>query len=235
MAATRWLTALALCLSGCSLLVSPTELTGDGPRPDGPSGDAPAVEHPILPDLTPVDVPQTQDKELPGDVAPPKDVVLPDLGPLLDATCLPACAGKTCGAPDGCGGICSPGTSCTCGTGLAPVCGADQLTYWNACLLQKAGVAQINVGECTSPAVCYITIAPKCPSGAACVTLYLTETGCQDSTNGLGTCWVLPPVCPSGQAIWRQGCEVAGPGLCFERCAAIKQGGWFVQDTINCP
>lgn len=106
--------------AGCSLLVSPSEVT-DGARPDGPL------------DLRPADAPL----EGAGAESVPLDVAgaegwLDQAGP--DA-CVPSCAGKTCGASDNCGGSCQSGSCPANETCVAGVC--KDCTRWSLPLADK--------------------------------------------------------------------------------------------------
>lgn len=73
-------------------------------------------------------------------------------------TCTPSCAGKACGAADGCGGLCSAG-SCgvgtTCGGGGVP----NQCGCTPSCAGKACGASNGCGGTCTSG---------SCPGGAAC-------------------------------------------------------------------
>jgi hypothetical protein len=74
-----------------------------------------------------------------------------------DTSCIPQCAGKACGAPDGCGGKCRQGT-CPAGT----TCGGGGVANQCGCAAQCAGKA------CGAPDGCGGVCAGYCPLGSAC-------------------------------------------------------------------
>ncbi|KYF69972.1 hypothetical protein BE11_40480 [Sorangium cellulosum] len=81
-----------------------------------------------------------------------------DCEPPPPPPCTPSCAGKACGAPNGCGGKCSSG-SCPAGT----TCGGGGVAYQCGCTPQCSGKA------CGAPDGCGgICTGGACPAGEAC-------------------------------------------------------------------
>jgi hypothetical protein len=72
--------------------------------------------------------------------------------------CQPSCAGKTCGAPDGCGGTCQAGSGCCTPSCSGKLCGAS-----DGC-------------------------GGKCSSGSGCCTPSCTGKSCGSSDGCGGTC-----------------------------------------------
>jgi hypothetical protein len=140
----------------------------------------------------------------------------------LDADCLPTelCERSDCSAPRG---FCEQ-RPLFCPPEPDPVCGCDQVTYWNDCVRRQAGATALVRGECRRGAVrCFS--GPDCGvSGARCARL--VPPG-QCPPPGPGTCWVLPPTCtPGADPLRWLGCS-NGPGStptppCADTCNAIR-------------
>lgn len=147
------------------------------------------------------------------------------------------CDRATCGEPFG---------RCTrvpafCAPDLAPVCGCDQVTYWNDCLRRLSGMSMAAPGECVRGASCLTRGETECPSASArCGRLLTNPTGCRPDVPG--TCWVLPSDCPRddrGQPVgggWEE-CGAPGPGpspmKCMGLCETIRSEKVFKRSPPN--
>ncbi len=106
--------------------------------------------------------------------------------------------------------------------GPFPVCGCDNVTYWNDCLRKAGGVSAASMGECENGATCGGPNKETCPAfGASCAHLFFGPPG-PCSVDAPGQCWVLPAKCPpsfGGQA-WGL-CSDPHP-VCTDACSAIR-------------
>lgn len=153
----------------------------------------------------------------------------PDAGP--DASDDDASTEKECtwGAPDACplGTYCfAPG----CGKGvcrarlptlrneLDPVCGCDNITYYNSAIARAKGMAPQSRGVCQTPILCSPT--SSCPPDSNCNLQVAEAKDCRGNRSTQGACWVAPRFCPSGNGphAWR-GC---GAAACTSLCTLIR-------------
>ncbi len=165
-----------------------------GPADTGPADAGSADTEP--PDAAPVDLGT-------ADVGPP-DTGPEDTGP--PDVCTAECAGKVCGAADGCGGTCQPGSGCCtdqcspsgdtkCSGTKLQTCGdydSDPCLEWSA-PSACPGSQECSAGECKEPA-CFNQCAPgatMCASGSSVQACVDTDgDGCVE--------WAAPSACPSG-------------------------------------
>jgi hypothetical protein len=109
-----------------------------------------------------------------------------------------------------------------------PVCGCDQITYFNTCLRQSAGIVFETANECAfdNATPCAGEQNLDCPDGSQCARLLGSKGPCQDDFPG--TCWALPATCPTpipGADRWD---SCANPSMsCLDTCTAISGGGAF--------
>jgi hypothetical protein len=114
MSRPRWLVPLlSVALTGCNLVISPTELpVGDGSGPEGPPASE-VAEGPV--DQGVVDAPHLEASVVDG--------------------CVPSCAGVACGDSDGCGGVCTSGFCPGSEVCVAGVC--KDCSRWSLPLAEK--------------------------------------------------------------------------------------------------
>jgi hypothetical protein len=126
----------------------------------------------------------------------------------------------------------------------APVCGCDNVTYWNDCVRRSAGVPASFPGECRAAAVACDDANDCGVEDAACSRL--RSRGSIDMCPpGPGICWVLPKEhCDPGDS--RRWVECVPPGAplppfpppCIDTCTALMSGRPHIQartDIVPCP
>jgi hypothetical protein len=119
-----------------------------------------------------------------------------------------------------------------CDPSEAPVCGCDNITYFNDCLREANGIAASTPNPCmNNPQLCGGPSNTQCPDGALCARLGLIHGPCTDAIPG--TCWFLPAKCPTTPPpdLW-DSCDSAG-ALCVDTCNAITQGGAY-RRSLKC-
>jgi hypothetical protein len=115
----------------------------------------------------------------------------------------------------------------------SPVCGSDGITYFNDCWAQAYGVPCFTNEPCELNGVlCGGPSDVACPqgSGAFCAQLGPPHGPC--TPNLPGTCWVLPPDCPTSTPsdLW-DSCSSTG-AVCLDTCSAIKAGGPYRRSQV---
>lgn len=115
---------------------------------------------------------------------------------------------------------------------LDPVCGCDEITYWNGTVAANAGVAAKAAGRCGASAKgCGGIAGQKCPKGSFCG--YELDNGGQCAIlDPRGKCWGVPSKCPAiliGPVT--RGC---GEVKCEGACELIKAEKPFYKDN-TCP
>jgi hypothetical protein len=140
------------------------------------------------------------------------------------------CETAYCGDPSG--GTCTlPPINCDTAP-YGPVCGCDNVTYFNNCLREVNGIASYTDNECMNPG-CGGPDSTQCPSYATCAQLHeLPQDHCQEPEPG--RCWVVPAQCPTTSSSDRwDSCSPLG-SVCVDTCTAITNGGSYQRDP-KCP
>ena len=151
---------------------------------------------------------------------------------------------KPCVSSDGCAAIefCKRAT-CTAASGVcatrptetateAPVCGCDNVTYWNETVATHDGInVQAGSAECpkTSAAKCDGNNL-QCANNRSCSLALANPQQCSVNVGTVGTCWALPTSCAGVAAK----ASVCGSGKCVSRCEAIRNEDHYFTNN-NCP
>lgn len=148
----------------------------------------------------------------------------------------PCPTGYYCDAPTCTTGTCQPlGT--TDDPVKQPVCGCDNVNYWNAATAAVHGMAVASTGECAMPAWCGGFATIPCPNMAVqyCAYLYATEQDC-NIADGSGICWGMPETCSQigFGGSWRA-CFGSSTDPCLYECDAIKTQSAHWNDMSGCP
>jgi Kazal-type serine protease inhibitor domain len=114
-----------------------------------------------------------------------------------------------CGATGRC--VHRPGA---CPPTFLPVCGCDQVTYFNSCYRRAERVSQASTGECNQGVACG-GAAGACAPRQVCNRLRFDV--CSSSE---GVCWSAPPSCPDTQHYTPASC--GGPPDCLDLCEALR-------------
>ncbi len=147
----------------------------------------------------------------------------------------PCPSGYYCDAPDCHTGTCEP-MPANDDSVEAPVCGCDEVNYWNANTAAALGMAVASSGRCNEPTECSTSGTgnqPQCAGELSCARLVEEADGCLDNVKGI--CWGMPDEC--SQIGFGGQFRECGPviGLpCSDRCEAIKEDGVFFVD-FTCP
>jgi len=101
--------------------------------------------------------------------------------------------GEYCQAP-GCGqGVCVPVTIVD-DTAEIPVCGCDDVNYWNAVTASNHGMSVASQGGCPTPLSCGGFGGDSCPDSAHYCGYDVTLLGC-NVADANGICWGMPLTC----------------------------------------
>lgn len=152
--------------------------------------------------------------------------------------CVPG--GKAAQCPTG--SWCEPVTACSPTTGtckpkptltnaVSPVCGCDNITYFNASLAAAANVGTKTSGICPTATALKCDENEKCPSGAVC-NLNHANVACLDQQVD-HTCWFIPSNCNPNDPKSFRSCD-SGGGQCITACNALKNEKNFYQPTSGC-
>jgi hypothetical protein len=144
----------------------------------------------------------------------------------------PCAAGRYCNAP-GCGqGTCEP-LPVLENKAKVPVCGCDDVTYWNESIAASHGASVASAGQCQAPKSCGGFANLQCPASTFCNHAGADSSVCKISDAG-GVCWGMPAVCPAipASAFEHRACS---GGMCADECTLVKSGDAFYHDTACAP
>lgn len=112
----------------------------------------------------------------------------------------------------------------TCASDEKSVCGCDGITYFNDCLRRLNGVTSSSPGMCMlqNAVTCGGPQQTPCPSDTYCWRFFGGKTCPPDV---LGSCWVVPDVCPAPGPYRFDLC--GGGAECRGLCDAVKGGGVY--------
>ena len=114
-----------------------------------------------------------------------------------------------------------------------PVCGCDNVTYFDHCTRQLSGVASETMGPCAG-FTCGGPSSKPCSGDAVCAQL-LGMGPDQCSPTPEGHCWVLPAQCPpASEAMNLWDSCVPGGQHCLDTCDALRAGGSYTR-AVMCP
>jgi hypothetical protein len=142
-----------------------------------------------------------------------------------------------CGAGEYCDATaCGAGTCVAVGTtetqDRTPVCGCDGVTYWNASVAARHGMAVAQGGACSPGKTCGGFANLQCPSGASC-NYHIPDKGTCGGADLGGTCWTVPATCMPGIG-FGPNTRACASLSCTDECDLIKlMTPWYVDNT--CP
>lgn len=138
--------------------------------------------------------------------------------------------GEYCDAPDCQTGTCTP-LGVEAGD-MAPVCGCDEVTYWNGNTAASHGMAVAAAGKCVTGTPCGGANDAPCAAGQSCNIALDSPAAC--GADASGQCWGMPTECPITIGFGANLSACDGDPWCGGACGAIKSGEpWFTDDT--CP
>lgn len=118
-----------------------------------------------------------------------------------------------------------------------PVCGCDEVNYFNDCLRRANGVASASEGECGKAGIlCGLSPNVVCPNGGYCAKF---DSGPYCLPGTPGHCWVLPDECGEDHMEGEHfvTCD-DGPGgedpACVDLCRAIRSEKPY-SEVDSCP
>ena len=115
------------------------------------------------------------------------------------------------------GGMCTPKPPIS--NVYTPVCGCDNITYWNEPVAHSFRTNVKAQGECAAGSVTPCNGGGvKCPEKRFCNRAIDNSTKCLNGAIN-GVCWGLPPTCPAGLNSTQ--CSSGGSSLCLGKCEAI--------------
>jgi hypothetical protein len=167
---------------------------------------------------------------------PPADAGVPPADAGSGAPCLAAAAnacpaGSYCSAPNCVSGVCVVAAS---NDTLAPVCGCDQVTYWNASVAARRATGVRSPGACSPGLTCGGIASLNCPSRAVCNLEVPSAAACVTADLG-GRCWELPTGgCPAVAAGVGPNTRRCNANQCADLCQLINAEQPFYVDN-SCP
>lgn len=142
-------------------------------------------------------------------------------------TCAP---GMYCDAPGCQQGTCAPiGGAET--SDRTPVCGCDNVTYWNTSVAASNGQSVSKASACMPGKTCGGFANLKCPGKADCAYQFADSNMCNAADIG-GTCWVTPAVCPP--VVVGSKAHACTSAKCGDECSLIKSSTSYYTDS-TCP
>lgn len=112
-----------------------------------------------------------------------------------------------------------------------PVCGCDDVTYWNPEVMAQFGVSPKAQGICAKGLAC--DDLTKCPDKRFCNRQLDAAGYCAAAVTLDGTCWGLPPNCPGLSNGKARPCG-ANPNQCKTYCEAVRaEDPWFADNNCN--
>jgi hypothetical protein len=142
----------------------------------------------------------------------------------------PCGPGLYCDAPTCQQGTCVPSGGVETGD-RAPVCGCNDVTYWNASVAKKQGQPVASSAACAPAKTCGGFANLKCPGAATCAHQLVDSSQC-NIADGSGTCWAMPVVCPP--IVIGANTRACGAGKCAAECDLIKSSTPYYVDS-TCP
>lgn len=115
---------------------------------------------------------------------------------------------------------------------LAPVCGCDHVTYWNADIAARHGISVAQSGACEGAQAATCGALKMCPVPASCNFDRGTRDNCQ-LANPTGVCWVIPSQCDGASNERVRNCNNSGT-RCPSFCQAIRDEVQFYSQNTNC-
>jgi hypothetical protein len=142
----------------------------------------------------------------------------------------PCGPGMYCDAPTCQQGTCAP-TGGVETSDKTPVCGCDDVTYWNASVAKKQGQSVVKTGACAPGKTCGGFANLKCPGAATCA-YQLSDSGQCNIADIGGNCWATPTACPP--VVIGSKTRACGAGKCADECTLIKGSASYYTDS-TCP
>lgn len=173
--------------------------------------------------------------------APPKDAGADgpsadasDGAAVCDATVKGACgANAYCLSKDCKTGVCVPLPTETKNT-FDPVCGCDDVNYWNDDVAGARGMSVKAKGECAKPVTCGGPGPTRaCPAGLGLSCDMMAGNAVQCAAQSVpGVCWALPKTCPT--IVIGPDTRGCGQVRCASRCDLVRAEATYYRD-VTCP
>lgn len=160
------------------------------------------------------------------------DATTTDASKVCDPSVKDPCASaEYCLSTDCKTGVCVPKPAETKNT-QDPVCGCDDVTYWNDNVAAARGMSVKGKGECVSGLKCGGPGPTRaCPSGFSCSMLAGTVAQCALQSVP-GACWGMPKTCPT--VVIGPNTRECGAARCTSTCELIKAESTYYKD-VTCP
>ncbi|CAN5887355.1 hypothetical protein BH11MYX4_BH11MYX4_55500 [soil metagenome] len=149
-------------------------------------------------------------------------------GPTVKDPCGP---NAYCKSSDCVSGACAPRPAET-SSAESPVCGCDDITYWNDNVAAARGMSVKAKDACKSAVKCGGPGPTKaCPAGFSCDMEVASAGGCAIQS-APGVCWALPKTCPA--ILIGPVTRACGAGACEGRCQLVDKQETYYRDN-SCP